>query len=152
MQEIYNNLDVVKNVTTQTTVSGTDIVGAEIDTQGMHALMVVLHCGVTGGTPSGTVKIDLKLEKAPDDGTGSAGSFVDAVTDDMLGDVIPASGIIYTIDAAAEDDIVVKFGVRVQNAAYRFWRPTIVVTGNPLFPVAMSAIKGRLEHMPQGGI
>lgn len=152
MQEIHNNLDILQNTVPIVTTAATDIVGEEIDCQGCHALEIVWNVGIATGTLSGSVKTHLLIEKAPDDGTGSAGSFVNAVADDFVHAVTPVAGVVATVDAAAEDPAIFKFGIRIQNEAYRFWRATIVVTGDPLAPVDVVAIKGRLEQVPQGGI
>ena len=152
MQEIHDNLDILQNTVPIVTVSATDIVGAEIDLQGCNALEIVWNVGIATGTLSGSIKTHLLIEVAPDDGTGSAGSFVSIVDAQLLGGDTASSGIVAIVDAAAEDPAIFKFGIAVQDAAFRFVRPTIVVTGDPLAPTSVVAIKGRLESMPQGGI
>lgn len=152
MQELHHNLEILQNTVPIVTIVDTDLPGTEIDTQGCHALEYVWNVGIATGTLSGSIKTHLLIEKAPDDGTGSSGSFVACVADDFVHAVTPVAGVVATVDAAAEDPAIFKFGIRIQNEAFRFWKATIVVTGNPLAPVDIVAIKGRLEQVPQGGI
>ncbi|MFH1998723.1 MAG: hypothetical protein ABIK28_03535 [Planctomycetota bacterium] len=141
MHELHTNLEFDKYIQAQTTAADTDITGTAIDTQGVKALELGLHIG-PGGTVNASNKVDVKLEKAPDN-NGVPGTYVPIVALDLVKDDYSpdANGLIVTVDNATEDDIFKKIGIHVNNPDYRFFRAVLDITGNPAFPVAMEVVK-----------
>jgi hypothetical protein len=123
--------------------------GVTIDLQGYNSVEFVANVGESGDTLSGSLYGQLVLQGAPDDGTGSPGTFV-AITDakDVLGASIAAGGVWATIDAAAEDDAVFSIGYIGASGEYRFLRCNWAITGTHTngTPVSIVAILGAKDQ------
>lgn len=108
MRDIDSKLAFVYGVNkTITTAGGAEEV--EIDRQGFEALELSVSFGASGDTLSGAVYWTVKLEHSDDDGSGSAAAYSDVAEKDVLG-ATPASGIVVTVDAAAEDEAQYNLG------------------------------------------
>jgi hypothetical protein len=125
MRDIANNVKTLAAIVPVVVTADTN--GVDIDLQGFNKVMLVLNIGIEGDTLSGSVKFDYILQEAPDDGTGSAGTYV-IVTDNNLvtANTVDSSGIFATVDADAEIPAVHKIGY-VGNK--RFIRLVIDATG-----------------------
>lgn len=103
----------------------------------------VVHVGVSGDTLSGSVKLDVILQH------GDAADFGDmaAVTDanHVQGSMATiASGIVATIDDAAEDDVIVKIGYKGPK---RYSRIVLTKTGTHTNGIPLSALN--IGHHPR---
>ena len=70
-----------------------------IDLQGFHSAEVVAYLGdidELGGSPVGDAKVQLLLEHADDDGTGSPGAYAAVALADVLGPSTVTAGIVAT--------------------------------------------------------
>jgi len=85
-------------------VLNTDETGATVDTLGYDAKQIVALIGVSGDTLSGSVLLEVEIQHSDDD------SVWPAVPDAQLSNTVTATtvGTIAEIDAAAEDDVIVK--------------------------------------------
>lgn len=122
--------------------------GATIDTQGFDSVALAVAVGVSGDTLSGSVHIQLEVEHADDDGTGSPDTWEDCADDDLLNFVAGANnGTFAKIDDAAEDDAVYATGYRGNR---RFVRVVANLTGTHTngTPVGAVAIKGHPHFSP----
>ena len=148
MRDLYSIVDVVTGITP---VVNTSVIGAintgSIDLKGYDSAMVVFEIGDNGGdTLNSTNKFTVKLEHALDNGTGVAGSFVAVGDDDIVGGT-QSSGVVFTIDAAAEDEATYRIGY---VGGYRFIKVTITPNGTLTNgnPVAVNIVKGHPQLAP----
>jgi hypothetical protein len=147
MKDLYNNI---------TLLSGHDpIVGGNaaapaavtFDLVGYDSAVFVYWVGLEGSTLDGSNYWTVKMEHADDDGTGTstAGSYANVAAADVQG-VTPASGIVVTVDAPAEDNAIYKIGY---IGGKRFVKVTIAETGTgPNLPQALMVIKGNPDKGP----
>lgn len=123
-------------VTADTVLTGTD-------TADCNAVTLNVLVGESGDTLSGTVYFDYILETSEDNSTWAA------VTDNdvVIGQTVDSSGIFATIDAAAEDDVVLSVGY---IGYARYVRVNIDATGTHTngTPMAALAVKGNLQLAP----
>ena len=121
----------------------TDAVTAGVDTADCNAAKIAMLVGESGDTLSGTVYFDFILEESENNSDWSA------VTDsnDVIGQTVDSSGIFATIDAAAEDDVVLVVGY---IGTARYFRVNIDATGTHTNGTPMGAIaeKGNLQLAP----
>lgn len=89
-----------------------DFTGADINRAGFDALSFAFNIGAEGDVPSGSVKLDLIVEHADDNGSGAPGTYAAVAATDL---VFPnwatnmaflAGGIVMTLDAAGESPAV----------------------------------------------
>ncbi len=92
--------------------SAADFTGADVNRAGFDALSYVINFGAEADTLSGSVKFDIILEHADDNGSGAPGTYAAVAATDI---VIPnwatnmafaAGGIVMTVDAAVESPAV----------------------------------------------
>jgi len=101
--------------------------GLDIDTQGYDSCLITVNVGASGDTLSGSVFAELEIETAPDDGTGSAGTYVDATDAEVIGSITGTNtGTFALIDDPAEDEAVYACGVITDD---RFVRCVVSLTG-----------------------
>lgn len=148
MIDLDSQLVAVNGITPQViTSSGGAKNTGDVDLQGFNGALVVFPIGANGGdTLNGTNYITLTLEHADDDGTGSAGSYT-AVTDSEIVGATSTSGVVVTIDAAAEDDLVYQLAY---IGGKRFIKATITPNGTLSNgnPAAVTVIKGAASFRP----
>ena len=120
-----------------------DTVTTGVDTADCNAAKISVLVGESGDTLSGSVKWDFILESSEDNSTWAA------VTDTNLvvGQTVDSSGIFATIDAAAEDDVVLTVGY---IGYARYFRVNIDATGTHTNGTPMGAVaeKGNLQLAP----
>ncbi len=146
MKDLYNNLKVVSVVDPVVAINTVVITPVEVDLAGWNSALIIYATGLSGDVLSGSVYHTLTLEHADDDGTGVAGAYTSVATADMLG-VTPASGVIYTVDAAAEDNTVYTCGY-VGGKRFLKFTPLEVGTTTVGMPIAVTVVKGHGRDAP----
>lgn len=118
-----------------------------LDLRGFRGALVGVAFGANGGdTLSGTNKFTVLVEHAEDAGADTPGDYASVGTDDVVG-VTPASGIVITVDDAAEDDKVYQFSYVGDR---RYLKVTVTPAGTLTNgnPVAVSLIKTDPLYVP----
>ena len=128
MRDLHNNIKISNSITPQKAQGTTDITGSDIDVQGYESLEHVVTLGASGDTLSGSVKMDLILEHADADSTGSVAGTYSAVAsaDDVIGGTVDASGIFTTINSNSLANTQYKIGY---VGSKRFTRVRVDLTG-----------------------
>jgi hypothetical protein len=148
MRDIDSTLVAVKGITPQVVNTGGGAVNTgNVDLRGYDGALVVFSIGANGGdTLSGTNKFTVLAQDASDAGSDTPGDYAAVDADDVVG-VTPASGIVYTIDDAAEDDMVYQFAYVGGN---RFLKVTVTPNGTLTNgnPVSVNIIKGLPHRVP----
>lgn len=117
----------------------------DVDLEGFESAEIVIDAGVDAGSGlSASHKLTFTLQHADDDGTGSADTYEDITSADVLG-VTPASNVVLTIDATDEDDTLYRIGY---VGGKRFVKLTWTETGTVSMPMAVSVIKGHPIDAP----
>jgi hypothetical protein len=133
------------------TISSSNIAFAGIDTRAFDAALFAIVFGdidEMGGSPVGAAQIDLHVEHAPDDGSGSPGSYSDVTAADIDGDDISVtSGIIASL---TDDRTAYSFGYIGSNRFVRVTlEPTGLTNGGPVGLVLVQG-HGHLTPVSQG--
>ena len=143
MKDLYNKLEIAQ-VIDPVTASAT-VAAVEVDLAGYNSAMIVAYFGTNAGTLSSTNKWTVELTHADDDGTGSAGTYSNVGSDDVLG-VTPASGVILTLDSNTEDNLAYKVGY---VGGKRFVKIGLTKHASaPNIPVSICVVKGDGEKVP----
>lgn len=124
-----------------------DFNSASVDTKDLGSCLFSVNVGLSGDTLSGSVFIELEVEKSTDDSAWSDCADVDirtAVTGTN-------TGTFAVIDAAAEDETLVN--VEMSKAVFgthRFFRVVVNVTGTHTngTPIGVLAIQGNKGILP----
>lgn len=148
MEDLYSELGVVHGIDAQviTSVGGAKNTG-DIDLIGFHSALVLVNFGANGGdTLNGTNKFTVKVEHADDDGTGAAGAYSDVDAADIRG-ATPSSGVVFTVDDAAEDSQSYRCGY---IGSKRFIKVTVTPNGTLTNgnPISVNVIKGGADIEP----
>ena len=115
-----------------------DANGNTVDRQGFDSVALAASVGVSGDTLSGSVKIELEVEHAEDDGTGSPDTWEDCADTDLLNSVAGTNpGTFAVIDDPAEDDLVYATGYIGDR---RFVRVVANLTGTHTNGTPVSAV------------
>lgn len=145
MHNIINNLGLTQVLAPQT-IQGSALNSGNIDMQGAEALCVVVLVGAIADTLDASHRIDVKIEHADDDGTGSPGSYGACADADVLNFTGLSSGIFKSI--AASGDKSKRYAIGYAGGK-RFVKvtatPVSITTGGP---IAMLALKGNLTQLP----
>ncbi len=146
MRDLHNNIAHVTALAPQT-IAGSNLASGDIDLVGFNAAEVVAYLGdidELGGSPVGAAKLEVKLEHADDDGTGSPGAYANVAAADVLGPASVTGGI---VASTTGDNAFLEVGYLGDK---RFLRVTLVPTGlTNGGPVAAWVAKGRPRHAPQ---
>ena len=145
MHDIVNNIGITQVLNPQT-IQASALNSGNIDTQGAEALAVVLLVGNIVDTLGASVRIDVKIEHADDDGTGNPGTYAACVDDDVLNFTGLIAGLFISIDSAGEKQKRYAIG-------YRGGKRFVKVTATPVGlttggPVAMMSLKGNINQLP----
>lgn len=145
MHDLVNNIGIEQSLMPQT-IQASALNTSDIDTQGAEALAVVLLVGDIADTLSSSVRIDVKIEHADDDGTGSPDSYTDCVDADVLNFTGLSSGQFLSIDTSGEEQKRYMIG-------YRGGKRFVKVTATPVSlstggAVAFMTLKGNLGQLP----
>jgi len=138
MKDLYNNIkavSVLDPIAVTATAEHTDI-----DLQGFNSACLLIHAGLDAGTGlSASHKFTFTLAHS-DDGT----TYTAVTTNDML-DLTVTSGVVITIDATTEDNILYKLGY---VGGKRYLQLTNTVTGTVTMPISIIVVKGDPEVSP----
>ena len=146
MRDLHNNITHVTAVAPQT-IAGVNLQSGNIDLSGFNAAEVVTFLGgidELGASPVGAAKLEVKLEHADDDGTGSPGAYANVGPADVLGPSSVSGGI---VASTAGGNSFLEVGYLGDK---RFIRVTLVPTGlTNGGPVAAWIAKGSPRHAPK---
>lgn len=147
MHDIISNISVAQALDPQT-VQGSALGTGNIDMQGAESLAVVVLVGNIADTLSGSVRLDLKIEHAEDDGTGAPGAYEACTDADVLNFTDLSSGVFKSVSATEDKNKRYAIG-------YVGGRRFVKVTATPVSlstggPIAMIALKGSLGQKPAG--
>lgn len=146
MQDMYNIFNVQQVIDPANTT--TDVDSDAVDLQGYEGVLLAVAVGESGDSLSGTVKIELEVEHADDDGTGSPGAWTDVADDDLLNFVAGTNdGCFAVIDAAAEDDAVYTTSY-IGTKRYVRVVANLVGSHSNGTPIGAIAVKGFGRHQP----
>ena len=150
MRDLHNNISHVTGIVPQTlaqTASPEGLQSANIDLQFFSSAEVVAYLGdidEMGTSPVGDAKVQMILEHADDDGSGSPDTFANVALADVLGPSAVSGGIVAT---TTTDNAFLEVGY---TAGKRWLRATLVPTGLPNGgPAALWVVRGRPRHAPQ---
>lgn len=151
MQDLLNNVKVVNAMTAAVVTADAD--GLDIDLQDYDSAFITVNVGGSGDTIDGSNFIELVLQVAPDDGSGSADTYVDVTSaNDILGQSqsISAAGVFALINASTEDEVTYTIGYRGSTGRERFIRIQVDVTGTHTngTPIGATAILGHPRRAP----
>ena len=145
MHNIVNNLALAQALSPQT-IQASALDSGNIDMQGAETLCVVVLVGAIADALDGSHHIDLKIEHADDDGTGSPGSYAACADADVLNFTGLSSGVFKSIAAAGDKSKRYAIGY---VGGRRFVKvtatPTSISTGGP---IAMLTLKGNQTQKP----
>jgi hypothetical protein len=145
MHNIVNNIGIEQSLMPQT-IQASALNTGNIDTQGAEALAVAILVGNIADTLSGSVRIDVKIEHAEDDGAGAPAAYAACTDEDVLNFSGLSSGMFLSIDAPGKKQ---KRHVIGYIGGKRFVKvtatPVSIATGGP---IAMLALKGNLSQLP----
>lgn len=145
MHNIVNNIGIEQSLMPQT-ITSSALNSGNIDTQGAEALAVVLLVGNTADTLGASVRIDVKIEHADDDGTGAPGAYAACTDEDVLNFTGLSSGLFLSVDGSTKKQKRHAIGYR---GGKRFVKVTATPTGLTAgVPVALLALKGNLSQLP----
>lgn len=149
MKDLYHNLKAVDRIAPQVVTSGGGAVNTgDVDLQGYEGALIEAHFGANNGsdTVNATNHIDVTVEHADDDGTGSPGSYSAVAAADVLG-VTPASGVVFDDNGAAADDQVYLAGY---IGGKRFVKVTVTPRGTLTngTPLSVTVYGGHARHQP----
>ncbi len=146
MRDLHSNVAHVAAVNPQT-IAGSNLASGDIDLNGFNAAEVAVYLGdidELGASPVGAAKLDVKLEHAEDDGTGSPGAYADVTLADVIGPSSVTSGI---VASTTGDNAVLEVGYLGDKRFLRVTlQPTDLTNGGP---VAAWVVKGAPRHAPQ---
>jgi len=145
MHDIVNNIGVTQLLMPQT-IHSSELDTGVVDTQGADIQSIVVLVGNIGDTLSGSVRIDLSIQHADDNGSGSPESFAACTDDDVLNFTGLTSGIFASVNAA---DLAGKRYVIDYVGGLRYVKviatPTGLTNGGP---IAMIGLQGNLHELP----
>ena len=145
MHNISSNIGFEQSLMPQT-IQAAALNTGNIDTQGAEALAVAILVGDIADTLSGSIRIDVKIEHADDDGAGAPGAYTACTDEDVLNFTGLAAGKFLSIDAAGKEQ---KRHVIDYRGGKRFVKvtatPVSLATGGP---IAMLALKGNPGQLP----
>lgn len=147
MHDLHSNVLVSNSAQPQTLSGTTPITSGDIDRQGYEAVEIIANFGAIVDSLNGTsVKVDVKLEHADDDGTGNAGSYAACADTDVLGWTGLSSGIFKTLSADTMDSKLYPIGYR---GGKRFIKLTATPAGlSTGGPFAITTVLGKPSNAP----
>lgn len=145
MHSITDNIGIEQSLMPQTIIAAA-LNSGNIDTRGAETTAVAILVGNTADALSGSVRIDVKIEHADDDGAGAPGAYAACTDEDVLNASGLVSGLFLSIDAAGKKQKRHVIGYR---GAKRFVKVTATPTGLTAgVPVALLTLKGNLGQLP----
>lgn len=143
MKDLYSNIELVQAFKPQT-ISATQS-AVEVDLAGFNSCVLAWLTGLEAGSLSGSLGWTLTITHADDDGTGASGAYTNVAAADVQG-ATPSSGLCFTIDAAAEDEMVYKLGYVGGKRFVKFLISEVGTTTG--MPQAVLVIKGNPTNAP----
>lgn len=145
LHDLVSNIAVEQCLAPQT-IQATALNSGDIDCQGFEAVAVVLAVGNIADILDASNRIDVKIEHAEDDGTGSPAAYAACTDSDVLNATGLSSGQFLSIDAADKES-------KRHVIGYRGGKRFVKVTATPVSieiggPVAMLALKGTAAQAP----
>lgn len=145
MHDILSNIK-IEQVLAPQTIQAAALDTGDIDLQGHETAAVVVAVGEIADTLDSSNRIDLKIEHADDDGTGSAAAYSDCTDDDVLGFANLSSGIFKSVEESGDENAR-------HCIEYRGGKRFIKVTATPVAlstggPLAMTVLKGNATQKP----
>ncbi len=145
MHDFVNNIAVTQSVMPQV-ITTTALSTPNIDTQGADIQSFVVLVGNIADTLSSTVRVDLSISHADDDGTGNPLPFAACTDADVLNFSGLTNGVFASVDAAAAAE---KRYVIDYVGGLRF----VKVTATPVGltnggPVALLSLQANLHTLP----
>ena len=145
MHSIVDNLKIEQALMPQT-IQAAALDSGNIDMQGAENLSVALLVGNIADTLSASVKIEVKIEHADDNGSGAPAAYAACSDADVLNFSGLTAGLFLSIDAAGKEQ---KRHVIGYHGGKRFVKvtatPISLTTGGA---IAMLALKGGLAQRP----
>lgn len=141
MRDLRSNIAAVTAILPQpVTSAGGAVASGNLDLKGFESAEFVVSVGTSGDTLSGTVKLSVKLEHAPDD-NGSPGAYAPVAAANVLGATPDANGVVLVVDDPAEDAVTHRFGY---VGSGRFLKLTVTPAGTHTngTPVSAVLVKG----------
>ena len=127
-----------------------DTNGITVDLQGFESCLLIANVGAADATLDGSNKIELEVEEAADDGTGSPDTWADVADADLLQWVAGTNdGTFALIDADSEDSQLYITGYR---GSKRFVRLVVNETGTVSIELAAEAVLGHAHQEPVNAI
>lgn len=146
----HDTLDITQEIVPQTlnqAASPGGLASGNIDTLGFDSLQLALILGdidEIGGSPVGDAQIDIKVEHAADDGSGSPDTYAAVASSDIDGFAVTSIG--HLVGSPTTDADVIRFGYIGDR---RFVRVTLEPQGlTNGGPVALVAVKGHAGLSP----
>lgn len=145
MHDIISNIGVAQALNPQV-VQGSALTSGNIDTLGAETVAVVVLVGEIVDTLDASNRLDLKIEHAEDDGTGSPAAYGPCADTDVLNFTGLSSGLFKSVADAEDENKRYAIG-------YVGGRRFVKVTATPVSlstggPIAMLALKGNLSQKP----
>ncbi len=145
MHSIVDNIKIEQALMPQV-IQGSALNSGDIDMLGAENLSVVLLVGDMSDVLSGSVKVDVKIQHADDDGSGVPDTYVDCDDEDVLNASGLTAGVFLSVDEAAKEQSrhVIEY-----RGAKRFVKVTATPTGlSTGGEIAILSLKGGLNQKP----
>lgn len=146
MHDLHSNILVVNSAKPQTISGTTPVTSGDIDRQGYEAVEIIANFGNLVDTLNGTtVKVDLLLQHADDDGTGNPAAYAAIADTDVLGWTGTASGVFKTLGLSMDQ--------KLYPIGYRGGKRFIKLTATPAGlstggPIAITTVLGKPYNAP----
>ena len=144
--DLSNNIEVLRAIVAQT-ITSSNLVSGNLDLAGASSAAILVEFGdiaEMGASPEGSSKIDVHLEHADDDGTGSPDTYADVEKKDVTSSLATVTGGI--VLSPVSDLAPVKVGY---IGGKRFIRvtlePTDLSSGGPVTAILL---KGHTHDKP----
>jgi hypothetical protein len=147
MRDLHHNIGTVTAILPQTiTTAGGAVNSGNLDLLGFESAEFVVSVGTSGDTLSGTNKLSVKIEHAPDD-DGSPGTYAPVAAVNVLGATPDVNGVVLVVDDPAEDAVTHRFGY---VGSGRFLKLTVTPAGTHTngTPVSAVLVKGNPLKAP----
>lgn len=144
MKDTYTSQAPIQGLASQVLTG--DANGDSVDLQFYEAAQIIAAVGASGDTLSGSVLVDLEVEHADDDGTGSPDTWEDCADADLLNAVTGTNtGTFARIDDPAEDEAVYATGY---IGGKRWVRVVANLTGTHTngIPIGVVINRGHARH------
>lgn len=137
---LYDSVSVATCIDAIVVNNDTEGKGVAVDLAGYETALVIVQCGISADTLSGSVLHTFKLQESA---TTTDGDFTDVAAADMEGTQSTV------IDDAAEDPATIVWGYKGSQRYIRVFDDTTGTHTNGT-PIAAVVVKGRPRHV--GGI